>query len=477
MSSGDIELGSATSEQVVSSDSSEMMVNLDKISKEELAELGVPTCCQGSGEIMAYVSVCCLVTVIVPLVLLFPLSTASPVFVKWVAVGLLVAGLLWVLFSLRVTLWDGVLALPTAPPLANSFVAADEVSNGGEEGAQKMKKVYVIVNPHGGLRKGMRALNQVVLPIWKDEFGIEATVLETEYGGHARVYARTVDLKGYDGICVIGGDGSVHEVCNGLLQRPPDPDLPCLPPVGILPGGSGNSLSLDLGTWSMAEAARRVGRGQSCAIDCAKVTIANNNSDGASSSSVVSVNVVAWGLVGNVGVVAEGFRWMGPSRYDAAALWGVAKGGGWPCKLQFTDAHGDKHTVDQTLMTAFVNMTQHFGKGLRPAPNARLDDGLMDLCCLEGTATRGEMLAIFQQLPLGSSVDGRTRGIHFHQVKSLRMDLGEAGVVNVDGEIMRHSGVLDFAVLPKALRVFCPPTYDVPSVAQAEKGKASGWVV
>ena len=51
-------------------------------------------------------------------------------------------------------------------------------------------------------------LEQVVLPVWRDEFGIEVTVLKTEYAGHARDLARTVDLTGYDGLCVIGGDGS-----------------------------------------------------------------------------------------------------------------------------------------------------------------------------------------------------------------------------------------------------------------------------
>ena len=37
--------------------------------------------------------------------------------------------------------------------------------------------------------------------------GIQVTVLRTEYAGHAAVYARTVDLDGYDGLLVIGGDG------------------------------------------------------------------------------------------------------------------------------------------------------------------------------------------------------------------------------------------------------------------------------
>lgn len=129
------------------------------------------------------------------------------------------------------------------------------------------------------------------------------------------------------------------------------------------------------------------------------------------------MNVAAWGLVGDCGVIAEDYRCLGPGRYDAVAVWGVAKGGGWPCKLTYetpddeappaSDAESNPSravkmktvTVERKLMTAFVNSTQHFGKGLRATPDARLDDGLADLCFLEGGATRGEMMAIFQMLP------------------------------------------------------------------------------
>ena len=262
------------------------------------------------------------------------------------------------------------------------------------------------------------------------------------------------------------------QVCNGLLQRPPNADgtPAALVPVGILPGGSGNSISLDLGTWSLAEAARRIGRGDSVAMDAVKV------STNGGASRVASVNLVAWGLVGDVGVVAEGFRMLGPARYDAVAAWGVAKGGGWPCKIKFELADGTSKSVDEKLMTAFINSTQHFGKGLRPTPHARLDDGLMDLCYLEGSATRGEMLAILQQLPTGAH-HARTKGIHMFQVRKCSMDVGGPGVVNIDGEVMQHDGKLDFSMLPRVLRVFCPGQYEPPSVKDAEAGKKKGWKI
>ena len=189
---------------IVTSDAKDLMVNVGASSSSELAALGVPTCCQGSLSFFRYVTACCILTVVLPFAFIL-LADSSPL--RVVAFVLLGIGILYVLFSLRATLWDGVLVMPSPPPLASSF------SHGiDSHKVAKVEKLYVIVNPHGGLKKGLKALNEVVLPIWTNEFGIEVTVLETEYAGHARDYARKVDLEGYDGICIIGGDGSVHEV-------------------------------------------------------------------------------------------------------------------------------------------------------------------------------------------------------------------------------------------------------------------------
>lgn len=365
---GDIESGA-----LVSLDVKALFVDVGSSTPSELLALGVPTCCAGSSDFFSLCGVCCLLTVVLPLAVFLPLSRETPLFgvVAYVLLGLGVAYVLW---SLRVTLMAGAITMPAAPARASAFVAHDSGPEELRAALAPPKRLYVIVNPHGGLQKGPRALKEVVLPIWTKEFGIEVTVLETQYAGHARDLARTVDLKGYDGLCVIGGDGSVHEVVNGLLQRPKTPGVP-LPPVGLLPGGSGNSVMLDLGTWSMAEAARRIGRGDVVHIDAVQCATAG--------LAACSINLVAWGLVGDVGVVAEKFRCLGPARYDIVAVWGVAKGGGWPCKLTYELESGQRVAVDEKLMTAFVNSTQHFGKGLRPTPNARLDDGLMDLCYLE----------------------------------------------------------------------------------------------
>lgn len=176
-----------------------MYVHVNSATPEEIETLGVPTCCSNSTSWFAYCTACCLLTVILPLAIFLPLSGGSgPLFI--VAMILLALGVSYIIFSLRVTLWDGGIAMPTAPPPQTAFVEESSQKSDKSHHKTNVKKIYVIVNPHGGLQLGPRALKEVCLPIWENEFKMEVTVLETEYAGHARDLARTIELDGYDGI-------------------------------------------------------------------------------------------------------------------------------------------------------------------------------------------------------------------------------------------------------------------------------------
>lgn len=136
--------------------------------------------------------------------------------------------------------------LPAAPALRPVFAAAAPP-------AVPVRAVYVICNTTSGTRLGYRILHDIVLPAFTAA-GVAVTVLETQYGGHARDYALTVPFAGYDALVVIGGDGSLMETVNGMLSRPDGARLP----VGLVPGGSGNSVATDLGTLRCSEAVANV---------------------------------------------------------------------------------------------------------------------------------------------------------------------------------------------------------------------------
>ncbi|MGI5287180.1 diacylglycerol/lipid kinase family protein [Nonomuraea polychroma] len=83
---------------------------------------------------------------------------------------------------------------------------------------------------------------------------VELTVEETRYRGHAASLAATARAKGYDVVAVLGGDGTINETVNGLLNPVNGDDAPLLddpsagrPALIVIPGGSANVFARALG--------------------------------------------------------------------------------------------------------------------------------------------------------------------------------------------------------------------------------------
>ncbi|MBA4025389.1 MAG: diacylglycerol kinase [Gordonia sp.] len=78
--------------------------------------------------------------------------------------------------------------------------------------------------------------------------GFDITVEHTTHRGHAGELAAQARAEGYDVVVVHGGDGSVNEVVNGLLDSPAVPAVgPPSPALAVVPGGSANVFARALG--------------------------------------------------------------------------------------------------------------------------------------------------------------------------------------------------------------------------------------
>jgi diacylglycerol kinase family enzyme len=76
---------------------------------------------------------------------------------------------------------------------------------------------------------------------------VDLSVEETGYRGHAAVLAGTAHAKGFDAVAVLGGDGTINEVVNGLLDGQPAEDAGGRPKLIVIPGGSANVFARALG--------------------------------------------------------------------------------------------------------------------------------------------------------------------------------------------------------------------------------------
>ena len=94
-------------------------------------------------------------------------------------------------------------------------------------------KITILLN---GISPAKKKFYRTVLPPLRQVF--EVHVRETQYAGHARQLALEADS---DIVLAAGGDGTLHEVINGVMERPQQPV------VGILPLGSGNDFARTCG--------------------------------------------------------------------------------------------------------------------------------------------------------------------------------------------------------------------------------------
>ena len=293
-------------------------------------------------------------------------------------------------------------------------------------------KFILTVNPHGGTKKGPQILKKVK-PIFEAS-GTDLFIIETTFAGHAKELANQLDLTEYDGFIGIGGDGTLHEIINGMLSRPDGKKIP----IGIIPGGSGNSYMHDLKLTNPLKAAKAIIQGNTKFLDTARVEV----------NHVIKYanNMVGWGLVTDVGNKAEHFRWMGTNRYTILSVMEVFRHKSRSAALIMDD----KKIEDEFTFIIACN-SMHVGKGMKMAPKARLDDGLIDLIVIRAGASRTRLLQVLPKLFDGSHINEPE--VEYFQTSKFSLIPETDEILNIDGEIM-GSTPIKVKMIPNAFEMF-----------------------
>ena len=293
-----------------------------------------------------------------------------------------------------------------------------------------MKKYYLLVNPKGGHKKGLEIYEKVKHVFSSSDTNIK--VLHTEYAGHAFDFANTLDFAGYDGLCAIGGDGTMYEIINGMLKREDKQKIP----IGLITGGTGNSFMYDVDCLDPVDAAKRIVQHNLRPLDIAKV---NANGD-----LFYSFNIIGWGLATDAGKLAEKLRWLGGVRYDVASIIEVLKG-----KDRIATLTLDKEVIKENFIFIIGCNTIHTGKAMKMAPLAQLNDGKIDLIIVRKTS-RINLLKLFPKLFSGDHI--KSPLVEYRQVENFSISLEETNDLTIDGEIIGTTP-LDVQMIPKMINV------------------------
>ena len=295
-----------------------------------------------------------------------------------------------------------------------------------------MKKFYLTLNPHGGQQKGPRLLKQI-LPVLEGT-NVDLTIIETNFAGHANELAHKLDFDGYDGMIVIGGHGTMHEVVNGMLTRSDKKQLP----IGLIPGGTGNSFMHDLDLMNPVDAAKAIISGNIRQIDVAEVKINN--------VIKYAFNIIGWGLVTDVGNKAEKWRWLGEARYTLLSVFEVLK-----YKPRLATLILDNNKIIDNFTFIIGCNTMYTGKGMKMAPKAKLDDGLMDVVVVRHGPSRFKLLTMLPKVYDGTHINSPM--LEYYQVSEFSLIPERDEILNIDGEVLGTTPI-HVKMIPGAFQVF-----------------------
>lgn len=246
------------------------------------------------------------------------------------------------------------------------------------------------------------------------ESGAAVDVRVTWEEGDASRYAKEAAFGPYDVAVAAGGDGTLNEVVNGVLEATPHPKIA----VGILPMGTANDFATSLGLAGRTplESLKLAAGGIIWPIDVGRL------------NGRYFLNVVSGGFGAEVttNTPNELKQVLGGAAYSLMGFLTALKFRPYEANLTF----GEERVKEKLLMLAVGNGRQS-GGGYQVTPRAFIDDGLLDLVCVRD-ADLTQWRAVYQEM---ANPDWHANEyVDYRQVKSFQFETEEPFQMNLDGE-------------------------------------------
>jgi len=273
----------------------------------------------------------------------------------------------------------------------------------------------LIVNPAAGGGKAGRLAPSVEAAL--RGHGLTVRREDTRDLAHARELARAAAERG-ETVIALSGDGMVGAIADELRSVPGAV-------IGVLPGGRGNDLARVLGIPADAvEACATLARGVARPVDLGLVAGAGAADAGA------FVGIASAGFDSDANRIAnEAPAWLGGMVYAYGALRALLS---WhPARFELElDPPGERHTFTGYSVGAANSKT--YGGGMRAAPGAMLDDGLLEIVVLERTSKFSFLTRILPKVFSGTHV--REPGVHVFRAREIALSADRPFTMYADGD-------------------------------------------
>ncbi len=302
------------------------------------------------------------------------------------------------------------------------------------------KENLVIVNPNAGRRKGIKDWDKISTLL--NEAGIKFKAVFTRFPRHAiNLTASHIEL-GYKNLIVVGGDGTMNEVINGIFSQSRYPTHEII--LGMITVGTGND-------WGRMF---KIPKGYREAIS----TIKKNNVfiqdagvvnyyHGENENSRYFVNIAGIGfdalVVSKTNKVKEAGR-SGPLVYIKNILLSLIKYRHVRTSIKIDNIH-----IKNEIFNISIGICKYNGGGMIQLPDAIADDGLFDITIINKIKKYN---VIFNLTRLYNGTITKLPMVETYKGKSIFIDSEPVIHLETDGESLGHSP-FTFEIIPRSIKV------------------------
>jgi len=300
------------------------------------------------------------------------------------------------------------------------------------------RKVKIILNPMADMGNAWRIARDL-RSITEQHGGVDWT--GTVYPGHAIDLAQQAGEQGYEVVIAMGGDGTVHEVINGLMKVPEEKR----PILGVVPAGSGNDFAHAIGVPSKSDHALvHALDNESSRVDLGLMTDEHGKKDYFDNTVGIGFDTVVTIRSHKIPVL-RGFL-----IYLTAVVQTIL--------LNHNPVTMHIETEDQQWKQSNILLTMcngpREGGGFMIAPEAKIDDGILHYAMIKNVSR----LMMFRLIPeVMKGTHGRFKEVIMGSCQKMNVSADRPMYIHTDGEIYSGFGTdvrkVSFEILPNALRV------------------------
>ncbi|NTW24247.1 MAG: YegS/Rv2252/BmrU family lipid kinase [Lentimicrobium sp.] len=291
------------------------------------------------------------------------------------------------------------------------------------------KRVLFIVNPVSGVNQSRKSVLADAVSGFLDDNLFECEIKYSESAAHVRELSKEAADAHVDIIVAVGGDGTLNQVVKGMIGSGST--------LALIPAGSGNGLARHLGIpVDTEQSVRLIATGNSKLIDTV-----NLNDD-------LFVSIAG---VGFDALVAKRFS-QGTRRGFFSYFKIVTNEYAWYRPRKYKMEIDGKQVIRQALFVSFAN-TDQFGYNTIISPEAKIDDGLVDVCIVK------KVPLLYAPRVVGLLLTRRIDSSGFVEIiraREIKLSRNKNRVVNIDGEPVKLSKDLRISVNPLSLKVIVP---------------------